>query len=522
MSSELPRLYERPWAASRHGLREFFIEHEKAVQRASEILPGALTWFLITAPIWASTFAAPLVAVLAVLFEAYWLYLGCRLTIFGVLGWRRMRATALVDWRAAYEQARRQGRAFLLWHAVHHLVIVPNYSERVDKLRQTLTGLANQVNAKTQLSVVLAMEGREPSAETKAQQLLREFEGRFAHLFYTVHPAELPGEVAGKSSNEAWAARWAKARLVDELGYDLRHLTVNSCDADSILHPRYFESLTYHFATDPDRYRRFWQAPMLFYRNTWQVPSLVRVASGLNGLVYLAYLADPRRTLFPLSTYSLSLQLADTVGYWDTDVIPEDWHMFLKCYFHQRGLVKLIPIYLPIQSEAPRASSYFGTLLNAYHQIQRHAWGASDIAYTLRQCVLHPEISVSRRLKRLWAVAEHHLLWSTTWFLLTLGINAPAMLNPAFARSVLHQDLGQIASLLFNVAAVMLLTLAILETRLRPPRPASAPWWRTGTIYLQWLLLPVAGLVLGTLPAIHAQTRLMLGHNLAYRVTEKV
>jgi len=485
-------------------------------------MPGALTWILITAPIWASTFAAPLVAVLAVLFEAYWFYQGCRLAIFGVVGWRYMRRAATMDWFAAYERARSRDRSVLPWEAVHHVVIVPNYSERIDKLRQTLSGLAQSVNASTQLTVLLAMEAREPGAEAKAQQLVKEFQGRFTNLFYTLHPQDIPGEVPGKSSNEDWAARWAKAKLVDELGYDLRYLTVTSCDADSMLHPHYFESLTFYFATDPHRYRRFWQAPMLFYRNAWHVPSLVRLASSLNGLIYLAYLADPRRTLFPLSTYSLSLLLADTVGYWDTDVIPEDWHMFLKCYFNQRGLVKLVPIYLPIQSEAPRAPSYVGTLLNAYRQIQRHAWGASDIAYTVRQSVLHPEIPLSRRLKRVWAVVEHHLLWSTTWFLLTLGINAPALLNPAFAQSVLHQDLGQIAGWLFNIAMLMILTLAILETRFRPPRPASAPWWRTATIYLQWLLLPVASLFLGTLPALHAQTRLMLGQPLAYRVTEKV
>ena len=39
--------------------------------------------------------------------------------------------------------------------------------------------------------------------------------------------------------------------------------------------------------------------------------------------------------------------------------------------------------------------------------------------------------------------------------------------------------------------------------------------------YLQWLALPVVGLVFSNLPALDAQTRLMVGKYLEYRVTEK-
>ncbi len=38
---------------------------------------------------------------------------------------------------------------------------------------------------------------------------------------------------------------------------------------------------------------------------------------------------------------------------------------------------------------------------------------------------------------------------------------------------------------------------------------------------IQWLLLPVVGLVFSNLPALDAQTRLMAGKYLEYRVTEK-
>jgi hypothetical protein len=38
---------------------------------------------------------------------------------------------------------------------------------------------------------------------------------------------------------------------------------------------------------------------------------------------------------------------------------------------------------------------------------------------------------------------------------------------------------------------------------------------------VQWLLIPAVGLLLSNLPALDAQTRLMTGRYLEYRVTEK-
>ena len=141
----------------------------------------------------------------------------------------------------------------------------------------------------------------------------------------------------GKSSNEAWAAKETVAELCERRGLDINHLTVTSCDADTLFPPQYFECLTYHFATDPRRYRRFWQAPIFFYNNIWQVPAPLRVPNALAGLVHLCRLSRRRKVLFSQSTYTLSMRMAHDVGYWDTDIIPEDWHMFLKCFYNLGG-----------------------------------------------------------------------------------------------------------------------------------------------------------------------------------------
>jgi len=67
-----------------------------------------------------------------------------------------------------------------------------------------------------------------------------------------------------KSANQAWAARWIKRKLVDQLGYNIDHIVVTTMDADTLWHEDYFEALTYLFATNPDRHLRFWQAPIRY------------------------------------------------------------------------------------------------------------------------------------------------------------------------------------------------------------------------------------------------------------------
>lgn len=51
------------------------------------------------------------------------------------------------------------------------------------------------------------MEQREHNAETKAMRFTNEFAKKFRSIDFTIHPSDIPGELAGKGSNMAWAAR---------------------------------------------------------------------------------------------------------------------------------------------------------------------------------------------------------------------------------------------------------------------------------------------------------------------------
>ena len=62
-----------------------------------------------------------------------------------------------------------------------------------------------------------------------------------------------------------------------------------------------------------------------------------------------------------------------------------------------------------------------GTFINHYLQVRRWGWGASDIPFATKAAMQHDDISLRRRLLRLWYLIDNHLSWSTQWFFITLG-----------------------------------------------------------------------------------------------------
>lgn len=518
-TSRVGTLYWR-WERSVHS---FIEQHEAGVQRFLEIMPGFMVWLTILSPLLLARDAPFLAVTLAIVFQVYWLYRGIGILVYGSLGYTRLRSHAGVDWRELYEGERATGQRALNWEDIRHIVIIPNYREPIDKLRRSLEALARQKDAASQVWVVLAMEERETEAVAKARTLQHEFRGRLGGVYYTLHPANLPGEIAGKSSNEAWAARWARRQFVDRLGHNIRHITVTSCDADSCFHPNYFACLTYKFATDPARHHLFWQAPVLFHNNVWEIPCFIRFVTSMMGVLQLSGLANPNEEIFPNSTYSASLYLVDSAGYWDTDIIPEDWHMFIKCFFHNRGRIAVEPIYLPVSGDAPLSSTLWRTAVNRYQQAKRHAWGVSDAPYAVKLYFKHAEIPARVKFPLVWSLLRDHYIWATSWFIIALGVAIPNLYNPEFAFSTPGQVLLKLYSMFGGIAVLVSPAPILIDMSLRPRPSVERKWWLTAWAAVQWCcLVTIYLLVFATIPSVEAQTRLMLGERLEYRVTEKV
>jgi cellulose synthase/poly-beta-1,6-N-acetylglucosamine synthase-like glycosyltransferase len=482
-------------------------------RRALEIATGSVAWVLISSPVWAAFLAPDKLGYFLLLFNTYWLYKSATTAICAAIGYRRLGNAQTTNWlRLCQEQSG--------WDRIQHLVLIPTYGEPTEVLETSLSYLAQQDYPRRNIWVVLALEARDPDARARAATLARRFDGQFAAIWSTFHH-DRPGEVRGKSSNLAYAGRWAKERLVDELGLDPGDILVTVCDADSRLHARYMSALTHQFLTDPDGIRRIFQPALMFYANLWRIPPMVRIMAGLQSVWQLSRLVTPYR-LITQSTYSLSLSTCHAVGYWDPDVIPEDSRMFFKVLFALGDGVRVRPIFLPVYADAAEGSNWYQTLINHYRQIRRWAWGVSDVPYLMWRLAQRTDMPLWPRLSRVALFTEEHISWPSHWFLLTLGAHGPALLAPAFTLTPLGQSLSMLAQVALTLCLPCLALMIWLDTRLRPPRPEPSSWWRDVLAVASWALLPVAGLLLTAIPALDAHTRLILGQYLQYQVTEKL
>ncbi|MCL4397850.1 glycosyltransferase family 2 protein [Patescibacteria group bacterium] len=488
--------------------------HPVKTQRALEIATGLVPWLIIAWVIGGSFVIPEIVAYFVIAFNIYWLYRSAQLAWHATLGYLNIRATQKVDWRQKFD-------ALPDHQKIWNIVIIPNVKEPVELLERNLNSLLTQNFPVKKLIVVLAMEERAgEEAHRRADYLLKKYRGKFGELIATFHSLK-PGETIGKHSNEAYAAKVAKKLLIDKERVPIENVLITTSDIDCVFPPQYFSLLTYKFLTSKQPFNEFFQAPLFMYNNISRVPLLIRFPAIISGVYFLSILQKYSKRFLNFSTYSLSLKLLDSVGYWDLDVIPEDAHLYYKCYFANKGNITVVPIFLPITIDAAESSSRWQTYKNSYQQNKRWAWGVVDIPYVVKNFFLHPEIPLWDKLVKLSLALEWHFSWSTSWFLITLGATIPTVLNPAFARTTLGYNLSRTSSLILTICVIGAIAITVYDNLLNPQKKNKVLVFFHPLTYLQWLLLPVTGLIFGSLPGLESQTRLMLGRYLGYHVTEK-
>lgn len=493
-------------------MRQLFLKYPHRSRRILEILIPASSWALITMPLWLSFWHPALVAYLIITFDVYWFYKSFTLAISAIRSFLTLTAHVKIDWLS-------EAKKLTDFNKIYHVIIIPEYREPIHILRRTLDNIVDQDFPHKRIIIVLATETKDSTSDEVSQILEKDYSHHFGHFLVTHHELVL-GEVAGKSSNMAWAAKQAVVAL-KKWSIDINRTTVTSCDADALLHPKYLSALTHQFLTDPDRDYHFYQGAILFYSNIWRIPLPSRVFNTMGSIWNLSLLSQSNRFI-NFSTYSLSLATAANAGFWGVDVIPEDYHMFFKVYFSLGEKVTTRGIFLPVLVDAAESYGFWKTMVNQYEQSKRWAWGVSDVPFVIRGAFLHPEIPLGDRLRRLFMLLEHHIFWPANWFILTIGSSIPPLINPAFGRTVLGHNLSQISSGILTVSAIFILVVIIIDIRTKPPRPKDFATWRLPFLYLQWFTLPVVSFFLSALPGLDAHTRLMLGKRLEYRVTEKV
>src|SRR3989344_2230537 len=220
---------------------------------------------------------------------------------------------------------------------IYQLVLLPFYKENEAVVRETLEALAQSRWPKERLLVVL---GREERAGEGAREIAARLEKDFGTLFggflVVAHPANVSGELPGKGSNIAYAAREAVLRLVDARHISYQDVLVSAFDIDTHVYPDYFLCLTYHFLTADEPHRSSFQPVPVYNNNIWHAPALSRVVATSGTFWQMMQQERPER-LTTFSSHSMSLQSLMEVGYWQKNIVSEDSRIFWNHLLHYNG-----------------------------------------------------------------------------------------------------------------------------------------------------------------------------------------
>jgi len=95
--------------------------------------------------------------------------------------------------------------------------------------------------------------------------------------------------------------------------------------------------------------------------------------------------------------------------------------------------------------------------------------------------------------------------------------------GPEFNETVIAHNLPMVTRGILTVSMIGLVSSMFLSFFLLPPKPVQYSRFRYVTMVLQWILVPIIAPLLGSVPAIDSQTRLMFGKYFAnFWVSEKV
>ena len=512
------------------------------MKRFFEILPGVLAWITLISIFLLSWLLPVWVSIFIILFDVYWLLKTIFLSIHLRASFTEMKKNMKIDWieRLKELESNRNiekntqppkaidshniGDDSIAWNDIYHLIIFPMYNEPYEVVRESFVRLSKANYPKEKMMVVLALEERayELTRET-GEKIQKEFGETFHKFLITVHPSDLPGEIPGKGSNEAWAAVHAKEKIITPLGIDEHRVLVSVFDIDTQIFPEYFSRLTYVFLTTDDRMHCIYQPLPLFTNNVYSIGIFARVVSFSSSFWQMIMQSRPER-LTSFSSQSTPLITLSEIGFWQKDIVSEDSRIFLQGFFRYHGNFRTVALFYPISMDAPEGKTFWETMKNLYKQQRRWAWGVENVVYLLQGFRKDKTISSGKRWYWTFNTIELYHSWATNSLMIfALGWLPVFFGGHHFNETLLSYNLPHLTRLIISLSMIGVASTAVLSFFVLPPKPKSFRVIDYFIYFFQWLLIPVSLIVFGAIPAIDAQTRLMLGgkYRLGFWVTPK-
>ena len=491
---------------------------QNKIKRFFEILPGLLSWGILLFFILLAVINPVMCAVLIIIFDFYWIIRTTYLTTLLVIAHHKLYRERNRDWlmecKALPESKECPGGPY-------HLVIFPAYKEGPEILRPSLEALRACDYPKEKMIVVLALEERNTKAKDNAAIIEAEFKNDFFVFLTTFHPDNIPSESRTKGANATWAAKKAK-ELLDEKKIPYENVIISCFDADTCVDKKYFSCLTYHFLSLDKPHQASYQPIPVYNNNIWEAPSfarLVEISSSFCQMIESVRLEK----FVTFSSHSMSFKTLVDIDYWPVDMVSDDSVIYWKAFLFYKGDYRVVPLYITVSMDVAYSHNLFKTIAIQYKQKRRWAWGVENLSFVVLGFLKSKDISFITKLRRSFQLLESHVTWAVWSILLFLIAPLPLLVGGAFFNQMsIGYNLPKITGLLLNFTLASSLAWIILSRTILPPRPKHVKWFKNVVMILEWAIVPFVILILGSAPALDAQTRLMLAKYMEFNPTTKI
>jgi len=491
---------------------------DRIIYRIFEMIPGLLSAGTLLGVFFLSWLFPIGVAIFIIIFCFFYFLRIIYFSVHQLIAYFKIKKNLKKNWLKELKKLPR-------WKEIYHIIILPTYKEGRVIIEETIQALLNSYYPKEKLIVALSVEERAGEEFKKqAEALARKYESCFYKFLFCVHPANIKGEISGKGSNTAFAGQRVK-ELVDQLKIPYENILVSTFDIDTKVFPYYFACLTWYYLTEKDSLHASYQPVPIYNNNIWSAPFFSRVVSTSNTFWQMIQ-QERSEKLTTYSSHATPARVFFEVGY-PHNVVSDDSRIFWKAYLYYDGRYRVVPIYYLVSMDAVMARNLWRTILNQYKQQRRWAWGCNEIPYIMFGFLKNKNIPLKSKIFHLLTMIDGFWAWATAALLLFVLGWLPIILGgERFNFTVLSFNLPIYTSRIMTISMVGMLLCAILSTLLLPPFPKKMKWQKKilkrVSIFLQWFFLPVTLIVFGSLPALDAQIRLLLGRYLGFWVTEKM
>jgi len=529
--------------------------NDRKLYRFLEILPGLAAWLTLILMVVLSFLTPFFMALFIIAFDVYWLIKTVYLSLHLKVAYNKLRVNMKVNWIERLNQlspANYQLPGLKSWQDIYHIVFLPLYKEGYEIVSASFDGLLKSNYPNSKIIPVLCWEERGGDETRQTVEAIEaKYKDKFLKFVSVMHPAspvrgKTPlkegssadhafqadrtsngtGEIPGKGSNTAYAAKYVKEHVLPRLGEEgsvlgAERVIVSNFDIDTIVFPEYFGVLTYTFLTTPDPLKASYQPIPLYVNNIWEAPSFARVVA-FSATFWHTIKQERPESATTFSSHSMSWRALEDVGFWQKNMVSEDSSIFWQGFLRYNGDYRVVSLYYPVSMDANVAPTTLGTLKNVYKQQRRWAYGVENVPYFLFGFIKNKLIPLKKKLYYGFIVTEGNHSWATNAIILFLLGWLPVMVGgPEFNRTVLSFNLPYLTRTIMTLAMLGLVSSAVLSMALLPPRPPQFGRFKHFLMVIQWLLFPATTILLGSIPALDAQTRLMLGRYMGFWVTPK-